>query len=86
VFQFQNAGQIVSQQLSYAVEGLPPNWFDIYLKGIQGVTPGQVTAVSRRYLHPDRMVILVVGKPTGFDKPLASLGPVTALPVDSIHR
>lgn len=86
VFQFQNAGQIVAQQLSYAVEGLPPNWFDIYLKGIQGVTPDQVTAVSRRYLHPDRMVILVVGKPTGFDKPLASLGPVTALPVDSIHR
>jgi zinc protease len=86
VFQFQNAGQIVSQQLSYAVEGLPPNWFDIYLKGIQGVTPDQVTAVSRRYLHPDRMVTLVVGKPGAFDKPLSSLGPVTRMPVDSIRR
>jgi len=32
------------------------------------------------------MVILLVGKPGAFDKPLTSLGPVTALPVDSIHR
>src|SRR5205807_219505 len=34
VFQFENAGQIVAQQLGYAVDGLPPNWFDLYLKGI----------------------------------------------------
>lgn len=86
VFRFQNAGQIVQQQLGYAIEGLPANWFDIYLKGIQAVTPQQVTDVSRRYLHPDRLVILVVGKPTAFDKPLSTLGPVIAMPVDSIHR
>lgn len=86
VFRFQNAAQIVGQQLDYAIEGLPANWFDIYLKGIQAVTPDQVTAVSRRYLHPDRLVTVVVGKPASFDKPLTTLGPVTVMPVDSIHR
>ena len=86
VFRFQNAGQIVAQQLGYAVEGLPANWFDLYLKGIQAVTPDQVTDVSRRLLHPDRLVTVVVGKPSAFDKPLSALGPVTVMPVDSIHR
>jgi len=86
VFRFEHAGQIVAQQLGYAVEGLPPNWFDIYLKGIQAVTPAQVTDVARRFLHPDRLVIVVVGKPGAFDKPLSTLGPVTTMPVDSIHR
>jgi predicted Zn-dependent peptidase len=86
VFQFENPGQIVATQLGYAIDGLPANWFDLYLKGIQAVTPDQVADVSRRYLHADRLVTLVVGKPGAFDKPLDSLGPVIVMPVDSIHR
>jgi len=86
VFQFETAGQIVAQQLGYAVQGLPPNWFDLYLKGIQAVTPDQVRQVSAQHLHADRLVVVVVGKPGAFDKPLSTLGPVTVLPVDSIHR
>ncbi len=86
VFQFQNAGQIVGQQLQYAVDGLPANWFDLYLRGIQAVTPDQVLQVSKRYLHPDRLITVVVGKSSAFDKPLATYGPVTTMPVDSIKR
>jgi zinc protease len=86
VFRFQNAGQIVGQQLQYAADGLPANWFDLYLKGIQAVTPEQVRQVSEKYLHPDRMITVVVGKSSAFDKPLATYGPVTMMPVDSIHR
>jgi predicted Zn-dependent peptidase len=86
VFRFENPAQIVGQQLSYAVDGLPANWFDVYLRGIQAVTPEQVRQVSQRYLHPDKLVILVVGKPSAFDKALSTLGAVTVLPVDSIRR
>jgi zinc protease len=86
VFQFENPAQIVGQQLSYAVEGLPPNWFDIYLRGIQAVTPQQVRDVSRRYLHPDQLVMVVVGKQSAFDRPLSAIGPVTVLQIDSIIR
>jgi zinc protease len=86
VFRFENASQVVAQQLSYAVDGLPPNWFDIYLRGIQAVTPQQVLQVSQRYLHPDKLVIVVVGKPASFDKALTTLGQVTPMAVDSIKR
>jgi zinc protease len=86
VFQFESPAQIVGQQLSYALDGLPANWFDVYLRGIQAVTPDQVRQVSQRYLHPDRLVVVVVGKPSAFDKALSELGQVTVLPVDSIKR
>lgn len=86
VFRFENSAQIVGQQLSYAVDGLPANWFDIYLRGIQAVTPQQVRQAAQRYLHPDRLVIVVVGKLSSFDKALTEIGPVTPLPVDSIRR
>jgi len=86
VFRFENPGQIVAQQLGYAVDGLPANWFDVYLRGIQAVTPAQVRQVSQRYLHPEKLVIVVVGKPSAFDRALSEIGPVTVLPVDSIKR
>jgi zinc protease len=86
VFRFESPAQIVGQQLSYAVDGLPANWFDVYLRGIQAVTPEQVRQVSQRYLHPDRLVMVVVGKPSAFDRALSEIGPVTTLPVDSIRR
>lgn len=86
VFQFETPGQIVGQQLQYAVDGLPAKWFDVYLRGVQAVTPQQVTAVAQRHIKPDRLVTVVVGKSSTFDRPLAELGTVTVLPVDSIRR
>jgi len=86
VFRFESASQIVGQQLAYALDGLPANWFDLYLRGIQAVTPAQVKDVTAKHLHPDKLVTVVVGKSSGFDKPLAELGEVTVLPVDGIKR
>ena len=86
VFRFESASQIVGQQLGYALDGLPANWFDLYLRGIQAVTAAQVKDVTAKHLHPDKLVTVVVGKSSGFDKPLAELGEVTVLPVDGIKR
>ena len=86
VFRFESAAQIVGQQLAYAVDGLPANWFDVYLRGIQAVTPEAVRQAAERHLKPDELVVVVVGKPAAFDRPLAELGTVTMMPVDSIKR
>lgn len=86
VFRFESASQIVGQQLAYAVDGLPADWFDVYLRGIQAVTPEAVRQASERHLKPDSLVMVIVGKPAAFDRPLAELGTVTMLPVDSIRR
>jgi predicted Zn-dependent peptidase len=79
VFNFDSASQIISRRMFYEASGLPDDWLSRYLRGIQAVRPTHVHQAFRRYLEPDRMVILVVGDPEAFGESLDSLGPVTVL-------
>jgi zinc protease len=84
VFNFEDPAQIVSRRMFYLAQDLPEDWLERYLKGIQDVTPRSVNQVFRRYLHPERMTILIVGDPDRIGRDsLASLGPVTILDVPS---
>ncbi len=86
IFRFETPAQIVGQQIGYVLDGLPANWFDLYLRGIRAVTPEQVRQASERFLHPDRLITVVVGNPAAFDRPLGSLGAVTTMRVEHIRR
>lgn len=86
IFRFETPARIVGQQVSYVLDGLPANWFDLYLRGIQAVTPEQVRQVSERYLHPDRLITVVVGNPAAFERPLSTLGTVTTMRLEEIRR
>ena len=55
-----------------------------YLEGIQRVRPSGVRRVFEREVHPDRMVILILGDPEAFDAPLETLGTVTIWDVEGI--
>ncbi len=81
VFNFQTPSQVVSREMVYSAEGLPKDWLDRYVDGVQDVTPSDVLRVFRRYVDPSRMMILVLGDPAAFDQPLDSLGPVHLLDV-----
>ncbi|MCG6956519.1 MAG: insulinase family protein [Gemmatimonadetes bacterium] len=82
VFNFEDPAQIVSRRMFYMAQDLPEDWLERYLRGIQHVTPRSVNQVFRKYLHPERMTILVVGDPDRIGRDgLASLGPVTILNV-----
>ena len=82
VFNFESAAQIVARQMAYRASRLPDDWLERYLEGIQEVGPEDVQRVYREHVHPERMVILVVGDPGKMDEPLAALGPVTVLEVE----
>jgi len=86
VFNFQDPAQIVSRQIYYLAQGLPEDWLERYVRGIQGVSPSSVQDVFRRYLDPDEMIILVVGDPSRFDLPLEVLGEVQIWPVQEGDR
>ena len=45
------------------------------------MTATDVTRVAKKYVHKDQMAILVVGPPTGQDRPLESFGKVTKLDI-----
>lgn len=82
VFNFADPAQIVSRRMFYLSEGLQEDWLEKYLEGIQGTTPRDVNRVFREHVHPDSMMILVVGDPDRIGRAaLDSLGPVTVLDV-----
>ena len=82
VFNFESPTEIVARRMLLMAEGLPEDWLERYLEGIQRVTPADIEEVFRRHLHPEEMVILVLGNTSAMDEPLERLGPVTALEVE----
>lgn len=80
VFRFDSKGKVLREKLLYEFYGYPPDFLEKYRSAIEAVTADDVARVAHKYVHKDRLAILVVGKPSGFDKPLTGLGPVT--PID----
>ncbi len=81
VFNFESSAAIVTRKIGLRAERLPDDWLERYLMGIQRVSPGDIRDVFSRNVHPERMVILVVGNPDALDEPLENLGPVTILDI-----
>ena len=79
VFNFRTPLQVISRGMAYRALGLPDDWLERYVRGIQAVTPGAVQDVFRREVDPARMTILLVGDTTRFDGSPAELGTVTML-------
>ena len=84
VFNFQDPSQIVSRQMFYQSRGLPGDWLEQYVRGIQRVEPEAIRDVFRRYVRPEEMVILIVGNPSDFDLPPDVLGEVQIWEVGGI--
>lgn len=66
----------------------PDDYWQNYTKNMEAVTPDDVLAVAQKYLHPDKLVFLVVGDPEaveqGSDKHperYSDFGAITILPL-----
>jgi hypothetical protein len=81
VFRFDSKGKVLAEKVLYEFYGYPADFLERYRAAIEAVTAADVARVAQKYVHKDRLAILVVGKQSGFDKPLAGLGPVTTLDV-----
>ncbi len=84
VFNFQDPGQIVSRQMFYLSQGLPEDWLERYIRGIQSVSPADVQRVFRKHVDPEKMIILILGNPDDFDLPPETLGDVQIWDVEGV--
>ncbi len=80
IFEFDSTEKVLAERIRYEFYGYPPDFLERYRAAIEKVTPADVDRVARKYLHPDRMAVLVVGNAKDFDRSLATFGKVT--PVD----
>ena len=81
IFRFDSPEKVLHEKMAYEFYGYPLDFLEKYQAGIEKVTKEQVAAVAAKYIHREKMAVLVVGNVSDFDKPLDSLGPVTKLDV-----
>ncbi len=67
--------------LTYAYYGDPLDFTARLKAEVEKVTKADVLRVARKYLKPDMVQILVVGKKEDFDKPLSTLGNVNVIDI-----
>jgi zinc protease len=81
IFKFDSKDKVLRQQMLYAFYGYPADFLARYRAGIEKVTIDDVNRVAKKYIHRDKVSILVVGKSADFDKPLSTFGTVNKVDI-----
>jgi zinc protease len=81
IFNVDSRAKVLSQQLIFEYYGFPLDWLTRYREEIEDVTLEQVQSAAKKYVHPERFAILVVGPKQGLDRPLTDFGVVTAVDI-----
>jgi zinc protease len=81
VFQFDSKAKVLAERMNYEFYGYPADFLERYRAGIEKVTLEDVQRVAQKYVHKDRLAVLVVGKAADFDKPLTTFGPVADIDI-----
>ncbi|HME32659.1 MAG TPA: pitrilysin family protein [Terriglobales bacterium] len=76
IFQFDTPEKVLREKMSYEFYHYPFDFLERYRTEVEKVTADDVTRVARKYVHKDRMAVLVLGNGAEFGKPLSTLGPV----------
>lgn len=79
VFSFADAGLIVGRLMALEYFGLPKDFLQRFRDGVVTLTKEDLLRVARRHLHPDRVIILAVGRDDDFEKPLSTFGQINVL-------
>ena len=76
IFQFDTPEKVLREKMAYEFYHYPLDFLERYRSEVEKVTADDVSRVARKYVHKDRMAVLVVGNDTEFGKGLSTLGPV----------
>ncbi|HKS24900.1 MAG TPA: pitrilysin family protein [Thermoanaerobaculia bacterium] len=79
----QSSGDIAGRLLDMELYDLPHDYFDRYRDNIGAVGKDHIAAVARKYIDPDRALIVIVGNAEQIREPLGSLGmPIHEMDID----
>jgi len=81
VFNFTTPQEVVDQLMRIEFNNRPPDLLKKYIDNIRAVTKEDVQRVAQKYLKPEDLSFVIVGKPEGFEKPLDEFGPVIKMDV-----
>jgi zinc protease len=81
IFNLDSPEKILRERMTYEFYGYPQDYLEKFRLGVDKVTAADVAQAASRYLHKEKLAVLVVGNAGEFDKPLSSLGPVTNIDI-----
>ncbi len=82
IFSFTSSADVVSHQMRLEYDGLPQDYLKTYRERLSAVTVDDLARAAREHLHPDKSILMVVGKAEDFDQPLSSFGPVQQITLE----
>jgi zinc protease len=81
IFRYDTPEKTLTEQVTLAFYGYPPDFLEKYKDGIARVTAADVTRVANKYIDVSKLAILVVGNKTEIKPSLSTLGKVTELDI-----
>ncbi len=83
IFGFTRPDTIVNQRVRLEYFDYPAGYLENYRDNLAKVTKEDVLRVAKKYLHPERMVLVVVGDEKKLDGPLSAFGQVRELKLEN---
>jgi predicted Zn-dependent peptidase len=62
IHRWTDSSYSVAQIMDLEVYGYPPDTYQKYIERIEAVTAADVQSVAKKYLHPDKLIVVLVGK------------------------
>src|SRR5208337_979571 len=62
LFRYDTKGKVLAERERLEFYGYPADYLETYKAAIEKVTVADLNAVAKKYIHPDQLAILVVGK------------------------
>ncbi len=79
IFGFTSSASVANQRAILEYYGYRKGYLENFRDNISKVTRDDVLRVARKYLHPDAMILVVVGDEGKFDNPLSVFGKVSEI-------
>ncbi|HEV2963764.1 MAG TPA: pitrilysin family protein [Candidatus Angelobacter sp.] len=81
IFEFDSKERVQDARMGYEFYGYPSDFLERFRAGVEKVTVADVERVARKYIHPEKLAVLVVGNSKDFDRPLSAFGKVTTIDI-----
>ncbi|MGB7266332.1 MAG: insulinase family protein, partial [Terracidiphilus sp.] len=82
LFRYDTKDKILDERERLEFYGYPADYLETYKSGLEKVTLADVTAAARKYIHPGKLAILVVGDGPQIKPSLDALDRGSPTPID----
>jgi zinc protease len=73
IFQFDTRDKVLGERVRLEFYGYPADYLETYKAGLEKVTVADLNTAAKKYIHPDKLAVLVVGNGPEIKPPLTDL-------------